>query len=167
MQKKSRLHDSISQEVIRLANLLIEKKQILTTAESCTGGGVSYFLTALSGSSAWFERGFVTYSNEAKQELIGVKKETLARFGAVSEAVAIEMAEGAKKAAKADIALSVTGIAGPDGGSKEKPVGTVCFAWVSEEKTLSQTLCFSGDREAVRLQAINHALKGCLHSLNS
>ncbi len=165
MQEKSLINESISQEVKKLANLLIEKKQTLTTAESCTGGGVSYFLTALSGSSVWFERGFVTYSNEAKEALIGVKKETLACFGAVSEAVAIEMAEGARKAAKADISLSITGIAGPDGGSKEKPVGTVCFAWVIEEKNLSQTLCFSGDREAVRLQAIEHAIKGCLQAL--
>lgn len=167
MQKKNPINESISEEINRLASLLIEKKQTLTTAESCTGGGVSYFLTSVSGSSAWFERAFVTYSNEAKQELIGVKKETLARFGAVSEAVAIEMAEGAKKAAKADIALSVTGIAGPDGGSEEKPVGTVCFAWATKDKTLSQTLCFSGDREAVRLQAIEHAIKGCLHTLHT
>lgn len=103
----------------------------VTTAESCTGGWVAKVITDIAGSSAWFERGFVTYSNEAKAQMIGVREETLAQHGAVSEPVVVEMAIGALKAARADYAVSISGIAGPDGGSEEKPVGTVWFAFAT------------------------------------
>ncbi|GHL16694.1 hypothetical protein ECZU23_51370 [Escherichia coli] len=103
----------------------------VTTAESCTGGWVAKVITDIAGSSAWFERGFVTYSNEAKAQMIGVREETLAQRGAVSEPVVVEMAIGALKAARADYAVSISGIAGPDGGSEEKPVGTVWFAFAT------------------------------------
>ena len=103
----------------------------VTTAESCTGGWVAKVITDIAGSSAWFERGFVTYSNEAKAQMIGVREETLAQHGAVSEPVVVEMVIGALKAARADYAVSISGIAGPDGGSEEKPVGTVWFAFAT------------------------------------
>src|SRR5689334_15846625 len=108
---------------------LLDRRLLLATAESCTGGWVSQELTAIAGSSAWFERGFVTYSNAAKEEMLGVRTETLARHGAVSEEVAAEMALGALAHSHASVAVSVTGIAGPSGGSATKPVGMVCFAW--------------------------------------
>ncbi|EGE4653841.1 nicotinamide-nucleotide amidase [Salmonella bongori serovar 40:z35:-] len=131
----------------------------VTTAESCTGGWLAKAITDIAGSSAWFERGFVTYSNEAKAQMIGVREETLAQHGAVSEPVVVEMAIGALKAARADFAISISGIAGPDGGSEEKPVGTVWFAFacVSGEG-ITRRECFSGDRESVRRQATIYAL---------
>lgn len=132
----------------------------ITTAESCTGGWVAKTLTDIAGSSAWFERGFVTYSNEAKSQMIGVREATLEQYGAVSEAVVAEMAIGALRAARADFAVSVSGIAGPDGGSEEKPVGTVWFAAVSAMgQGITQRECFSGDRESIRRQATAYALK--------
>lgn len=138
---------------------LLQRKATVTAAESCTGGWIAKVLTDIAGSSQWFERGFVTYSNEAKQALVGVSEESLARYGAVSEQVVREMAEGALKEAQADYALSVSGIAGPDGGSSEKPVGTVWFGFAaSGQKTLAQRQIFTGDREAVRRQATAHAL---------
>lgn len=106
----------------------------VTTAESCTGGWLAKAITDIAGSSAWFERGFVTYSNEAKAQMIGVREETLAQHGAVSEPVVVEMAIGALKAARADFAVAISGIAGPDGGSEEKPVGTVWFAFASVQR---------------------------------
>ena len=132
----------------------------VTTAESCTGGWVAKAITDIAGSSAWFERGFVTYSNEAKAQMIGVREETLAQHGAVSEPVVVEMAIGALKAARAHFAVSISGIAGPDGGSEEKPVGTVwcAFASVSGEG-ITRRECFSGDRDAVRRQATVYALQ--------
>ena len=132
---------------------------VLTTAESCTGGGIAEAITRVPGSSAWFDRGFITYSYPAKIDVLGVKKATLDRVGAVSQAVAIEMAEGALTHSAADVALAVTGIAGPDGGTPEKPVGTVWFAWAFKNKpTISERCVFLGDREAVRNQTIVHAL---------
>lgn len=126
----------------------------LTTAESCTGGWIAKVLTDVAGSSCWFERGFVTYSNQAKQQMIGVTADSLARHGAVSEQVVREMAEGARVEADADFAISVSGIAGPDGGSDDKPVGTVCFGFAARNReTKVQRQIFSGDREAVRRQA--------------
>ncbi|ECY9796662.1 nicotinamide-nucleotide amidase [Salmonella enterica subsp. enterica serovar Enteritidis] len=130
----------------------------VTTAESCTGGWLAKAITDIAGSSAWFERGFVTYSNEAKAQMIGVREETLAQHGAVSEPVVVEMAIGALKAARADFAVAISGIAGPDGGSEEKPVGTVWFAFVSGEG-ITRRECFSGDRESVRRQATTYALQ--------
>lgn len=131
----------------------------VTTAESCTGDWVAKTLTDIAGSSAWFERGFVTYSNEAKSQMIGVSEATLLDHGAVSEPVVVEMAIGALRAARADYAISVSGIAGPDGGSAEKPVGTVWFGVASASgQGVTQRECFAGDREAVRRQATAYAL---------
>lgn len=132
----------------------------VTTAESCTGGWVAKVITDIAGSSAWFERGFVTYSNEAKAQMIGVREETLAQHGAVSEPVVVEMAIGALKAARADYAVSISGIAGPDGGSEEKPVGTVWCAFATARgEGITRRECFSGDRDAVRRQATAYALQ--------
>lgn len=132
----------------------------LTTAESCTGGWIAKVITDVSGSSAWFERGFVTYSNEAKHQMIGVDSGTLETHGAVSEAVVREMAQGALYAAAADYAVAVSGIAGPNGGSAEKPVGTVWFGFASKkEGTVAHHQCFDGDRDSVRRQATEYALQ--------
>jgi len=141
---------------------------MLATAESCTGGWAAQALTALAGSSNWFERGFVTYSNGAKQEMLGVRAETLARHGAVSEETAREMALGAIAHSGASVALAITGIAGPGGGTREKPVGTVCFAWALKGAAArSETRHFSGDREAVRRQSVERALAGVLELLDA
>jgi len=140
----------------------------VTTAESCTGGLVAGVITDVAGSSAWFERGFVTYSNDAKSELLGVSRETIAAAGAVSEAVAREMAEGAVAHSHAECALAVTGIAGPDGGSAEKPVGTVCFGWAFPgEPPVTTTRHFAGDRGAVREAAVRAALQGLVQVLEA
>jgi nicotinamide-nucleotide amidase len=128
---------------------------------------VAEVVTATAGSSAWFDRGFITYSNEAKQEILGVSAETLARHGAVSEETAREMALGALARCKCSLALSVTGIAGPGGGSKEKPVGTVCFAWAKAGSARTETRRFTGDRESVRKQSVIRALDGLLEFLDS
>ena len=150
----------------RVGERLAASGQVLATAESCTGGWVAQAITAIAGSSDWFDRGFVTYSNEAKQEMLGVRAETLKRHGAVSEETAREMAQGALSRSKATLALSVTGIAGPAGGSPEKPVGMVCFAWAGKQGARSETLRFSGDRESVRRQSVLHALEGVLKALD-
>lgn len=149
-----------------LGQRLKASKAILVTAESCTGGWVAQLATSVAGSSEWFERGFVTYSNAAKQELLGVRPETLARHGAVSEETAREMALGALAHARATLALAVTGVAGPTGGSRDKPVGTVCFAWADAAGCRSETMRFPGDREAVRRQSVIHALEGVLQRLD-
>lgn len=140
---------------------------MLVTAESCTGGWVAQVVTSVAGSSEWFERGFVTYSNAAKQELLGVRSETLQRHGAVSEQTAREMALGALARGKGTVALSITGVAGPGGGSPGKPVGMVCFAWAREGAVESETRRFSGDRESVRRQSVIHALEGLLKQLDA
>ncbi|MEW5888481.1 MAG: nicotinamide-nucleotide amidase [Pseudomonadota bacterium] len=146
---------------------LEQRKLMLATAESCTGGWIAQVITAIGGSSSWFERGFVTYSNAAKQDCLGVRAETLQSHGAVAEATAREMVLGALAHSRADLALAVTGIAGPTGGSPGKPVGTVCFAWCRRgEEPVSDTRRFAGDREAVRRQAVVHALLGMLQLLN-
>jgi len=137
----------------------------LVTAESCTGGWAAQVVTSVAGSSAWFERGFVTYSNEAKRELLGVQESTLRAHGAVSEETAREMAQGALNRGKGTVALAVTGVAGPGGGSPGKPVGTVCFAWASERSVSSETRQFTGDRESVRRQSVVRALEGVLQHL--
>ena len=135
----------------------------LSAAESCTGGWVSQCVTAVAGSSDWFERGFVTYSNEAKQEMLGVPAEVLIRHGAVSEAAAAAMATGALTHSRADWALAITGIAGPTGGTPEKPVGMVCFAWAgSAGEVIVATRRFQGDRRAVRAQSVEYALSEML-----
>ena len=138
-------------------------KDLLVTAESCTGGWVSQAVTAIAGSSDWFERGFVTYSNAAKQELLGVKADTLRAHGAVSEETAREMAEGALRNSKGTVSLSITGVAGPGGGTAEKPVGMVCFGWARKGgPTRTVTRRFGGDRENVRRQSVVYALEGVL-----
>ncbi len=134
---------------------------MLATAESCTGGGIAAAVTSVPGSSGWFERGFVTYSDQAKIDLLGVGADTLAAAGAVSEAVAAQMADGALAHSRAQIALAVTGIAGPGGATPGKPVGTVCFGWAAIDATpVTETLQFPGDRAAVRRAAALHALRG-------
>jgi len=143
----------------KLGAALKAKSLKLATAESCTGGWVAMALTAIPGSSEWFERGYVTYSNDAKREDLGVAEQTLRRHGAVSEQVAREMAAGALKRARAQVALAVTGVAGPTGGTADKPVGLVCFAWAHGSKITSETRRFDGDRESVRRQSVLHALE--------
>ncbi len=138
---------------------------LLVTAESCTGGWVAMEVTAVAGSSEWFERGYVTYSNAAKREELGVVAATLERHGAVSEETAREMAAGALKNARGQVALAITGVAGPTGGSRDKPVGTVCFAWAHGSKISSETRRFDGDRESVRRQSVLRALQGVLELL--
>jgi len=138
----------------------------LATAESCTGGWVAQAITSVSGSSEWFDRGFVTYSNEAKCEMLGVRPGTLSAHGAVSEPTAQEMAAGAIEHSAAGVAVAVTGVAGPTGGSPEKPVGMVCFAWVlSGHPAESETRRFDGDRDAVRRQSVIRALQGLLERI--
>lgn len=150
----------VSQEV---GERLHQLQHVLVTAESCTGGGIASAITDISGSSAWFDRAFVTYSNEAKIEMIGVNPETLVKYGAVSRETVQEMASGALSQSNGSIAISVSGIAGPLGGTADKPVGTVWFAWKMKEGMEKQAVaCFSGDRQAVREQACIYALEGLL-----
>lgn len=147
----------------RLGKLLLEQNLKLVTAESCTGGGFAEIITRIPGSSNWFERGFVTYSNESKQELLGVPFDTLETCGAVSEETAIAMAEGALHNSRGDISVSITGIAGPDGGTDDKPVGTVCLAWSHRNMNTHATrTLFKGDRVHVRQQACMMALQGLI-----
>jgi len=142
------------------------QRMMLATAESCTGGWVAQAVTAIAGSSEWFERGFVTYSDAAKQEMLGVSARTLAAHGAVSEQTAREMAAGALAHSCAQVAVAITGIAGPTGGSPEKPLGMVCFAWaVKEGVPGAETRQFKGGRESVRRQAVIAALQGVLERL--
>jgi nicotinamide-nucleotide amidase len=139
---------------------------MLATAESCTGGGVASAVTEIAGSSAWFDRGFVTYSNQAKVEMLGVAPDTLAHFGAVSEATVREMVAGALRYSHANIALAVSGIAGPGGGTPEKPVGSVWFAWgVKGEVSISRLHHLAGNRAQIREQAVRIALHGVLELL--
>lgn len=151
----------------KLGGVLKSRGMMLTTAESCTGGGVAQAVTAVAGSSAWFDRGFVTYSNLSKQQMLGVQEPTLIAYGAVSEAVVREMAEGALRNSEAHVAVAVSGIAGPDGGSPEKPVGTVWFAWslVNGVTTTARHL-FHGGRDEVRAQSVRVALQGVLERLS-
>lgn len=149
----------------KVGQKLKSSRAMLVTAESCTGGWVAQAVTSIAGSSDWYERGFVTYSNDSKQELLGVRSETLARHGAVSEETAREMAQGALARSKGTVALAVTGVAGPGGGSAAKPVGMVCFAWASKHAVQSETRRFSGDRESVRKQSVIRALEGVLEQL--
>jgi nicotinamide-nucleotide amidase len=144
------------------------RKQSLALAESCTGGMAAQIVTAISGSSVTFERGFVTYSNAAKQELLGVTAATLETYGAVSEEVAREMALGTLKHSHAQVAGSITGIAGPNGGSADKPVGTVCFAWVGDTIPLQSVTChFNGDRHSIRQQSVATLLAKIFAALNN
>jgi len=137
----------------------------MSTVESCTGGLIAQQLTALAGSSEWFECGWVTYSNDAKIRDVGVNPDTLKEFGAVSEQTAAEMAAGASAAAAVMVSLSVTGVAGPSGGSLEKPVGTVCFGWQIDSEVNTEVVRFDGDRKRVREQSANWILETLLAAL--
>jgi nicotinamide-nucleotide amidase len=150
-----------------LASELKTRGLMMATAESCTGGLIAGACTELSGSSDWFERGFVTYSNAAKVELLGVPAELIDTHGAVSEAVARAMAAGAVARSKAQLAVSVTGVAGPTGGTPGKPVGTVWFGWATPQGVFTEHRCFEGDRAAVRQATVAHALTGLLARLGS
>lgn len=147
----------------RIGEQLLARALMLGTAESCTGGMVAAAVTSIAGSSAWFERGFVTYSNQSKVEMLGVAPDLIAQHGAVSIETAAAMAQGALASSRAQIALSITGIAGPGGAVDGKPVGTVCFGWAGEGfVTKTETCLFAGDRAAVRRQSALHALQGVL-----
>jgi nicotinamide-nucleotide amidase len=147
------------------ADLMLKKQWMLATAESCTGGLIAAACTDLAGSSAWFERGFVTYSNEAKTELLGVDAALIAQVGDVSEAVARAMAQGALAHSRAQVAVAVTGIAGPTGGSADKPVGTVWLGWTTPHGTTTQVMHFAGDRAQIRSATVHHALQGLIERL--
>lgn len=150
-----------------IAERLLNSGWMMAVAESCTGGWVAKVCTDLAGSSAWFERGFVTYTNRAKQEMLGVTEGTLAVHGAVSEATVAEMAIGALQNSRANIALAISGIAGPGGATDEKPVGTVCFGFAQQGGgTWTERCHFDGDREAVRRQSVLYGLEGVLRRLN-
>ena len=156
----SPLIESLASQVGRQ---LRERELMVAVAESCTGGLVAGALTEIAGSSAWFERGFVTYSNHAKIEMLGVGADVIETNGAVSEEVARAMAQGALYESRAQVAVSITGIAGPGGGTRDKPVGTVCFAWaLLDQDVQSETRHFDGDRASVRDQSVRHVLGGLL-----
>lgn len=148
----------VEQLCIQLATRLLAQHRLLATAESCTGGMIAAACTDLAGSSTWFERGFVTYSNEAKTAMLGVDAQLIASHGAVSEAVARSMAQGALQQSCAQVSVAVTGVAGPSGGSADKPVGTVWFAWALPWGVTSEVQHFAGDRAAVRAATVAHAL---------
>jgi nicotinamide-nucleotide amidase len=153
---------------IRLGGAATARGCRVAVAESCTGGLIGGAITDVPGSSAWFDRGFVTYSNEAKVEMLGVRPETLAVEGAVSESTACEMAAGALARSRADVAVAVTGVAGPDGGSAAKPVGMVCLAWARRGgPPEAVTRYFAGDREAVRRATVEAALAGLVARLGT
>lgn len=156
---------ALTQIAQHVTDTLLVKGYRMATVESCTGGGIAKLMTDLAGSSAVFECGFITYSNESKQQMVGVNATTLQSFGAVSEQVAGEMASGAFARANADVTVSVTGIAGPGGGSEDKPAGMVCFGWAFDGLVVTDTHHFEGDRRAVREQATEYALQGVLNQL--
>jgi nicotinamide-nucleotide amidase len=163
----SGLESEIRVQVALLARLLGERGMTLAAAESCTGGWLAKVCTDLAGSSSWFERGFVTYTNESKQEMLGVSTDTLQAYGAVSEATVAEMASGALARSRGQCSVAISGIAGPGGGSAEKPVGTVCFGWAIAGGEVETDSCyFAGDREAVRAQAVLYALQGLIARLS-
>ena len=149
----------------QLGRALLEKNATVTSAESCTGGGVAQAITAVAGSSEWFHRSYVTYANSAKQEMLGVSEQLLKDNGAVSKPVVLAMAEGAALEASAEYAVAISGIAGPGGGTEEKPVGTVWFAWRSPQGTVARKYLLSGDRDSVREQAVKISLQELLHQV--
>ena len=156
----------MQQLVSDIGRQAVAENVMIATAESCTGGWIAQEITAVAGSSAWFDRGFVTYSNQSKHEMLGVAEQTLEQYGAVSEPVVIEMAEGVLLHSSAQLSVVTSGVAGPGGGSAEKPVGTVWFAWAVRDKpTRTAVFQFNGDRESVRKQAVRVALEGILQNL--
>ena len=155
--------DELNQLACELGEKLKARGWMLATAESCTGGWVGQLVTAQAGSSHWFERGFITYANDAKTEMLGVPVETLEAHGAVSEETASAMAAGALKHSHAQAALAISGIAGPGGGTREKPVGLVCYGWALADGTvLSSTCRLDGNREEIRSRAVAAALRGLI-----
>ncbi|WP_295623682.1 CinA family protein [uncultured Nitrosomonas sp.] len=171
MTRESQILDddqAISDLALRVGEALEQREWMLATAESCTGGWVGQAVTTVAGSSDWYERGFITYSNKSKCEMLGVQQSTLDQFGSVSPQAAQEMAIGALHRSHAQISVSITGIAGPDGGTATKPVGMVCFAWVSKDGPVQQqTHYFTGDRETIRHSAVTTALQGILDLLDN
>jgi nicotinamide-nucleotide amidase len=154
-------------ELFKLAEKLGQRLQVngkkMATAESCTGGGIAQAITEVPGSSVWFDRGFVTYSNSAKVQMLGVSPQTLEKWGAVSAETATEMAEGALTHSDADVAVAVTGIAGPEGGTSEKPVGTIFIAWAYKNgKSKVVKIQFAGNRQEIRAQTVERAMGGML-----
>ncbi len=150
---------TIQEVSLNLGQELLARGGVVATAESCTGGGIAAAITEIAGSSSWFDRAFITYSNDAKVEMLSVNPKTIGEHGAVSEAVVREMADGALRFSKATLSVAISGIAGPSGGSDDKPVGTVCFAWASGLGWRKVETChFDGDRQAIRSQAVMHAL---------
>lgn len=162
------MQDSLYTVVECLGQTLQKAGFYLSLAESCTGGGVAQACTEIAGSSAWFDRAFVVYSNAAKQQLLGVSAETIEQYGAVSEAVVLEMAQGALKQSASQVAVAVSGIAGPSGGSAYKPVGTVCIACIIQgQADWVHTFHFQGDRRDVRQQAVIESLTAVLQLLQT
>ena len=159
------MNPSIKSLAEKLGHALSQSDAKVTAAESCTGGGVAHAITAVAGSSKWFDCGFVTYANSAKHRLLGVPQEMLSSQGAVSEAVVRSMVAGAASAADADYAVAISGIAGPGGGTEDKPVGTVWFAWQSPAGVSAKKHLLAGDRTAVREQAIKISLQELLHQV--
>lgn len=158
--------------IIRLAaevgERLMQQGLLMVSAESCTGGWLGQAITAIAGSSVWYDRGFITYSNRSKNEMLGVSLATLEKHGAVSEVTAQEMAFGAQKNSQVQVSVAITGIAGPTGGNKDKPIGTVCFAWMLKDGPINSETCFfSGNREAVRRQSVMRALQGLMKLLDA
>lgn len=167
MRESTLTDEELLQLAGKLGEWLTARGDVLVSAESCTGGWIAKTVTDVAGSSVWFDRGFVTYSDEAKREMLGVSADTLDRFGAVSEAVAREMAEGALARSAASMAISVTGIAGPAGGGAEKPLGTVWFGRARRESVIAWRQHFDGDRETVRRRSVAHALGEIMNGAES
>ena len=157
--KQELLAHALLAQTANLADILQQKGWLMATAESCTGGMIAAACTDLAGSSNWFERGFVSYSNDAKTEMLGVDAALVAHHGAVSEEVVRAMAQGTIRYSRAQVAVAVTGVAGPDGGSTAKPVGTVWFGWATPAGVVSEMRSFDGDRAAVRMATVRHALQ--------
>lgn len=161
-------HAELDALAVALGAALRDRGWIAATAESCTGGLVAGAITDIAGSSGWFDRGFVTYSNEAKQALLGVPARLIAEHGAVSEPVARAMAEGALARSDAHVCVAITGVAGPGGGTRDKPVGMVCFAFAARTRaTTAATHHFAGDRAGVRAAAVAYALEGLISLVNA
>ena len=163
----ARVADSELKQLAEALGVKLQARQwSVATAESCTGGLVGQLLTSLPGCSGWFERGFITYSNVSKEEMLGVSAATLETFGAVSEETASEMAKGALAHSRAHVSLSITGIAGPDGGTPQKPVGMVCYGWALKDGTFLTSTCrLSGDRDEIRSRAAAAAIRGLIELL--
>ena len=163
------MDDLVLQDLAMQAGTALSRQELmLVTAESCTGGWLGQTITSIAGSSGWFDRGFVTYTDISKQEMLGVSNATLERYGAVSEPAAYEMAAGAVARSHAQVAVSITGIAGPDGGTAQKPVGMICFAWVMKDgMALTETRYYSGSRDEIRRQSVAGALQGVIDLLYS